>query len=255
MPVIPPASAAPYPTASDILITARAISNDAAQTELGNLLASNQPYTFALLNSAYRYVCNELSNKGLEYPIKEVICSSLPVVNIAVQQDPATQVYMDYAGFFDGVAATATPLLPPDLTIPLFIWERQSGTNSSFIKMMGANDGLPSTAPQANYRVWDWRNNKLYLVGCTQENDLRIRYQSGLANLVDDNSATIVLNCSDAVAYRMVMIFAQSRGSELSASFKAQADEFISQLAQLSNRRKQRMQHRRISGSAINSSY
>jgi hypothetical protein len=255
MPVIPPASSPSYPTAEDILLVARAISNDAAQTELGNLLASNQPYTFTLLNTAYRYVGNVLANKGMEYPIKEAIISSLPVVDATVQDDPSTQVYLDYSGFFDGVNTTATPVLPSDMVMPLFIWERQSGTNSSFAPMLGANDGLPSSSPQANYGVWDWRENKLYLVGATQENDLRVRYQSGLSTLVDDDTQTTIFNCTDAVAYRMVMIFAQSRGSELSASFKAQADEFISQLAQLSNRRKQRMQHRRISASAITSSY
>lgn len=245
MPVIP-GTAAPFPTANEVLNRARAITNDAARSLAGNLLSNSQPYTFEDANRAYEDLQYELANHGYEDMIFDTVINALPACDASVVTDPAIQLYISYSGFFDGVNILGTPVLPNDMMIPLRLWERQSGTLQNFYQVSPVNDGLPSIGRNGSLRYWDWINNTIYLVGATQVQDVRLRYVRRLQALVDGDSLVQIPDSKDAMANLIAYTFAKSRGSQLADSFKADAMEDITRMCTRTSRKKQRGSHRRI---------
>src|SRR4051812_11559149 len=129
MPIIPPSTAAPYDTAEYVLNLARAIANDAALTIDGNLLADDQPYTYVLLNQAWRTLQRKLANSGYERLLREAVLTGFAPVLIP---DPALQVYVNWSEYWNGSNVYDSPVLPQDLILPLRLWERPTGTTSQF---------------------------------------------------------------------------------------------------------------------------
>lgn len=243
MPVVPPSTSAPYDTAGSILNLARAIANDAALSIAGNLLADNQPYTFVLLNSAWRGLQDQLMNAGINKFDTEAVISGIPV---AGSQDPATQCWLGYDGFFDGVSTFDTPVLPSDMKIPLKLMERQSGTIQQFIPMGQTSDGLSCSPKVIWLREWEWRDDRIYLIGATQLIDIRLRYSHYLPDLNVASDKVPIIECSNALAYYLVAVFAGSRGSPLAQTLNAKGDLEAQKIITYYNHKSQRAQHRRI---------
>jgi hypothetical protein len=165
---------------------------------------------------------------------------SLPVVaNI----DPATQVYLGQAAYFDGTSYWTYPnvnLLPQDLIVPLHVKERLGGTIQLFNEVFPCDNGLP-LGPKTTYlRYWEWRSagpgngNAIFMPGATVPRDLYIRYASFLPDAVNNSPLSStpwnqqpipMLRCSDIVADYVAAEFANSRGSEQA---KAIANSFWS---------------------------
>lgn len=246
MPVIPSGNVAPFPTVNDVLNRARAITNDAARTIAGNLLANSQPYTFEDFSKAYEDLQFELANHGYEDMIFDVVIPALPACNATVATDPGVQLYMSYTQFFDGVNTTNTPVLPNDMMIPLRMWERQNGTLQNFYQVNPVNDGLPSITRTNNLRYWDWINNTIYFVGANQIQDIRLRYVRRLPAIDNASSVIQIPDAKNAIANLVAYTFAKSRGSQLADSFKADATQDIERIVARTARKKQRGSHRRI---------
>ena len=113
--------------------------------------------------------------------------------------------------------------------------------------MFPVNDGLPSRVKQGRLIEFDWRGDAIWLVGATQSNDIRIRYNQFLPELVlgGSPSAVLILRSDRALAYKIAKIFAEGRGSELAASFENSYQAFLKHMTSRTARRKQRGQHRR----------
>src|SRR6185312_4985239 len=178
MPLPPPT--APFPTAQTIMQAARALVNDAgaAGSVAGNLLGDNQAFSLPLFNQAYRFAQTRLANSGVEIATKyATLTNLLPVAT----SDPSVFPWMNWANYWDGVNLYSAPVLPPDLVMPLRLWQRLSGaTASPFIPMRQANDGLPPIIQAAYFQCWEWRGNQLNFTGGLQSNDILMLYMNFL---------------------------------------------------------------------------
>jgi len=239
MPIVGTSS---YSTAESVLNLSRSIVNDTADSLAGDILSDSQPYTFVYLNSAYRYLQDELFANGVRALEKETILAG---VTAAGKIDPGTQVFIYDQGYNDGVTNHATPALPTDLRMPLRLWERWSGSTNNFFPMVSCDDGLPSTVQTSSLRFWEWRSDGIYMVGATQSMDIRLRYAAYFASLTDGTSTIQIRGAENALAYLTAAEFAAARGSPLADSFRAQAGEFVQQIVEYTIRQKQRGNHRR----------
>jgi hypothetical protein len=245
MPIIPPVTAAPYDTAEYVLDLARAIANDAALTIEGNLLADDQPYTYVLLNQAWRTLQRKLANAGYERLLKEAVLTGFAPV---VTANPALQVYFNWTEYNNGSNPYTSPVLPQDCILPLRLWERPTGTASQFVPMQPVNDGLPSVNQTAFFQVWDWRDDKVVLIGAVQQNDIRMRYAAYLPDITQQESGTTIvpiMRCADALANYLVWAFARARGSPLANQFMVAGDDCTKQILTYTARKRQRGSHRR----------
>lgn len=253
MPVIPPpATTLPLDAVDTVLNFARARINDSTLTIAGNLLADSQPYTFTLLNAAFRHLQEDLANAGCPAFTNEAVLFNLPVVAFT---DPVAQVWMSCQYYFDGSSYYDSPVLPFDCILPLRLWERQSGTENLFTEVHPVNDGLPD-GPKTNWlRMWDWRQNAIYMPGALIQRDLRIRYASYLADIASSGTALVpIIRCADALANYVAAEFAFSRGSPdavaVGNSFLGMGQQAMKRMINRDARREQRGNHRRRGYSA-----
>ncbi len=235
----------PYDSATYVMNAARVICNDAGLGLAGNLLADTQPYAATLLNMAYRTLQEDLTDAGVETMAEET--TIVGVTASAAPTDPGIYSNISYTGYFDGVNNFNTPVLPADMVGPLRLQERATGSTQQFIPMFPVNDGLPSRVKQGRLIEWNWDNDKIWLVGATQSNDIRLRYNRFLPELVlgANPSAVLILRSDRALAYKISQIFAEGRGSELAGSFETSYQAFLKRMTSRTARRKQRGQHRR----------
>ncbi len=232
----------PYDNAQYVLNLVRSLINDAALSIDGVVFANTQPYTFPLLNTAYRDLQDSLADGGVETFIQTTQLLLVPIVDPV---DPGNQVQLSYVGFFNGSVFFPNPTLPPDMMIPLRMWERQSYTTNYFADMYQVNDGLPSIIQTQSMRYWDWQSDKIYMPGCTQIVDLQLRYLAYLPDLTDGTSPVLIPRCSQVLAYLTAYQFAKSRGSPLAAQFQTDAMNEVSDMVNRTARRTNRGNHRR----------
>jgi hypothetical protein len=252
MPIIPPPTpTVPFDTADTILNLARARLNDTILSAAGNLLADTQNYTFTLLNGAWRHLQEDLANAGTCALIQEVVLQGFPVVG---STDPSSQAFLNQQYYFDGQNYWIPPdvgLLPQDLILPLRIWERQTQTNQIFTQVSPTNDGLPDLVKTNRNRVYEWRNNSIYMPGANIVVDFRIRYASYLPDIAANGTAQVpILRCSDALAHYVCAEFAYSRGSPeavgVGNSFMGMGQAAMKRMLNREARQQQRGNHRKI---------
>jgi len=235
----------PYDTAEYILNLTRAYINDMTQSQAGNVLNDSQPYTFIYLNGGYRYIQKKLWNSGIRSPIKEQILLNVTPVP-ATALDPATQVFIDYSEYFDGLNQNATPVLPTDMLMPQRIWERQHGTLQNYVPMVQAQDGLPSRSQTICLGVWEWRGDKIWMTGATQANDLRLRYQAFFPDVAKSSDLILLTRCENALAWATAWEFAKARGGAFADSCKQNADDELKEIRNENSRQQQRKNIRRV---------
>jgi hypothetical protein len=248
--ILPPTATLPLDTVDTVLNFSRARINDAIQGISGNLLADTQPYTFTLLNAAFRHLQEDLANAGNPAFTNETVLFGLPVVAL---NDPSVQVWMSCQYYFDGVSfytAPEAPLLPFDCILPLRLWERQSGTQNQFTDMNPVNDGLPDNVKTNWLGLWDWRGNAIYMPGALIERDVRIRYASYLADIASSGTALVpLIRSADALAHYVAAEFCNSRGTAedaaVGSTFAAKGMAAMKRMTNRDARREQRGNHRR----------
>ena len=243
MPILPPITDPKDPTET-VLQFARVIANDATISLAGNLLSDSQPYVPTLLQLAWRKLQDRLGNNAIEDFPSETILLGVTAMPAGPVSDPGTQVYVGFDGYYDGFAVNPAPTLPLDLETPLKLWERASGINAQFIEMNQINTGLPSRSKSTMLREWEYRQQKIFMVGATQDNEIRLRYRKRYDDPEIDGVIPII-DCAVALAYNVVDIFALSRGSTVSAQFTMEREEATKQLVNRSTRKKQRSNFRR----------
>lgn len=258
-----------FPSLETIMNLVRAQSNDsfAGATDTpgeGQVLTDkvntsiNNPFILNLLNSAIRTMYRKIRNIGSPSLVKDnALILNLPVVDGplgASTQDPSVEVRLGFDGYDPGNGVVNTSfVLPADLMQPLELYERQSNTTDSFMKMEIRVDGLRSVL-QGNYQhSWEWRLDNLggmsiFMPGAVQLVDLRLRYQAFLpqffaSNLDFANTFIPIFDCEEAVAYLMLEKIAGAISPSMAAGFKAQAAEEIFDLQNEIVRRKQRARY------------
>lgn len=150
-----------------------------------DLINVQSPWTQQYTNQAFRRLQEWLANRGSVRLTNEILIQGLTA---NINPDPAIQCYIDWGGYFNGTTYDPTIVLPQDLIMPWKSWVRQNGTDSLFVPMAQILNGLPSwNSPNPWNFCWEWRNDKMYLLGATTPTDLRIRYHKYLDDFVETN--------------------------------------------------------------------
>lgn len=184
----------------------------------GLIMFNRNPDLLTIMNAAIREVYSDLRNVGDPALILDnYVLTGLPPVNSNLGPgvaNPAAQVSLAYAGYFDGVQWYADWTLPVSTSKVLALWERQTGSGDSFSPMTAAPLGLPGT-PQGIYnRVWEMRQNAIWMPGSTQSVDLRLRVRITFPDFlnpqtIDFRTAYIpIVDCGNAVVAKMLIRYA-----------------------------------------------
>src|SRR5579871_3005747 len=221
MPVVPTSA---YATVESVTNLARALVNDMMVNTAGEILTDTAPFTFPMLNTAARYFTRKLRNRGFLTFVKETVLT--PITPIAVA-DPGTQVNISDTGYFNGVTNVKPPQLPTDMTEPVNLWERQTGSVAQWEFMTEMPDGLPSIVQTIRLGMWEWRQDAIWMPGATESRDLRLRYNAEGATFVTPSDSLLVRDSTDALANLLAAVFVNSRSPQMAASFSSAGDEII----------------------------
>ena len=176
----------PYDTVEMVIQSARVRLNDAIQSINGDILTDTAAFTSQAINNAWRRLQEYLVDRGYSKFNEETIFTAVPAWGSA---DPGFFVSFNWANYINGAGPQAAPVLPQDLIAPLDLYERVSGSNSIFYPMDQVFNGLPTanptggvTARDALNRLWEWRNETVYMPGATGQTDIRMRYAAYAAD-------------------------------------------------------------------------
>jgi hypothetical protein len=198
MPVVPTTA---YAQAEDALTLARALVNDTAASVFTDALL------MPLLNSAYRGLQRELAENGVSV--------------LAEQQDIALTVNISTGFTNTELSDASSPQLPTDCLMPQMMWERATAnTGDVFVPMekFTSGGGMLNLQPGAYLRLWEWREDKINLVGATQGITVRVRYEKILPQLTLGTDPVQIRSASDPLGYATAALAARSRGARALAA-------------------------------------
>ena len=224
MPVV---ASAPYPRVSDTLIAAKALCNDMAQSVLGNMLADNQPFVLPLCDLAHKTLRKMLARAGVNTYFEYQVITGLTA---SATSDPTVQMQLTYTGYFNGGEPASTPALPSDLLEPLELWERQSATINRWSPMKQAADSITCAQIESAFGLWDWESDILYLPGCSQSNDIKLKYLKVTPRLTSTNQQIPIMDCDMAMGALIAELLSASRGGAAAAAFHARAADEVALL-------------------------
>src|ERR1019366_2000160 len=232
MPSAPSVMSGNYPTCEDVLNLARALSNDMLQSTGGAILTDNANFTLPYLNAAIEQVGKELANNGCPQTIidNEILGPLTPVSNTS----PSIQTFISQDGYFDGTVMHAVPFLPPNMILPLDVWERQVNSGQQF-QQMSQPQGACRSCPQTQWiGMWEWRQGQINFVGSLSNEEIRVRYLGSLPKVGNsaDLSKTVIQiqGGTRALAYWVVTFFAETRGGAMAPTARQRAEEMTDQL-------------------------
>ena len=193
MPVVPTTA---YSQAEDALNLARALMNDSA----GNVFTDT--LLMPLLNSAYRGLQRELAENGVSV--------------MAEQQDIGLDVDGTTGMTNVEISDVSSPQLPTDCLMPHMLWERATANSTDvFVPMekFTSGDGMLNLQPSAYLRLWEWREDKINLIGATQAITVRVRYEKLLPLLTLGTDPVQIRSATDALGFATAALAARSRGA------------------------------------------
>jgi hypothetical protein len=193
MPVVPTTG---YSQAEDVLNLARALLNDTAGAVFTDALL------MPLLNSAYRGLQRELAENGVSVLIEQQ--------DLDLEPDPASGITSVE------ISDASSPQLPSDCLMPHMLWERaMSNTTDVFVPMekFTSGGGMLNLQPSTYLRLWEWREDKINLIGATQAITVRMRYEKVLPELTLGTDPVQIRASIDPLAFASAALAARSRGA------------------------------------------
>ena len=193
MPVLPTTA---YSQAEDALTLARALVNDTSGAVFTDTLL------MPLLNSAYRGLQRELAENGVSVLMEQQ--------DLELDQNVSTGVTNTE------ISDVSSPQLPTDCLIPHALWERASAnTGDVFVPMekFTSGGGMLNLQPSGYLRLWEWREDKINLIGATQSITVRVRYEKVLPVLTLGTDPVQIRSATDALGYATAALAARSRGA------------------------------------------
>ena len=193
MPVVPTTA---YAQAEDALTLARALLNDSAAAVFTDTLL--MPF----LNSAYRGLQRELAENGVSVLAEQQ--------DIELDVDPTTGITSTE------LSDTSSPQLPTDCLAPHMLWERATAnTTDVFIPMEKFMSGgsMLNLQPSTYLRLWEWREDRINLIGATQSITVRVRYEKSLPQLTLGTDPVMIRSATDPLAFATAALAARSRGA------------------------------------------
>src|SRR5580704_808830 len=156
MPVVPTTA---YSQAEDALNLARALVNDSAGVVFTDTLL------MPLLNSAYRGLQRELAENGVSVLVEQQ--------DIELDTDQTTGMTNTE------ISDVSSPQLPTDCMMPHMLWERATANTADVFMPMEkfmSGGGMLNLQPSSYLQLWEWREDKINLIGATQSITVRLRY-------------------------------------------------------------------------------
>ncbi|MFP5230774.1 MAG: hypothetical protein ACLGXA_24420 [Acidobacteriota bacterium] len=208
-----------YPSLNTIANLVRSLVNDdkAGATGTpgeGQILTNSSVTLQNLMNSAIRETYRDVRIMGQPTLIKDnFILYGLTPVNSPLgvgAPNPATQVSLQFVGYFDGLEYNSNLALPGDLILPLEVWWRQSGTNFPFVEVPESTGPLRSRYQSIPPGQWEWRQDGIWMNGSIVPIDARLRYISTFVDLAAPNidwSNTFVpiMDSQEAIADKIAL--------------------------------------------------
>lgn len=198
MPVVPTTA---YSQAEDSLTLARALMNDAAGAVFTDAVL------LPFLNSAYRGLQRELAEAGVSV--------------LAEQQDIELDLSPSTGVTNTEISDVSSPQLPTDCLAPHMLWERATAnTTDVFVPMEKFTSGgsMLNLQPSTYLRLWEWREDKINLVGATQSITVRLRYEKTLPAIVLSTDPIQIRSSTDALGFAIAALAARSRGARALAA-------------------------------------
>jgi hypothetical protein len=193
MPVLPTTA---YSQAEDALTLARALVNDTSGAVFTDTLL------MPLLNSAYRGLQRELAENGVSVLMEQQ--------DIELDQNASSGVTNTE------ISDASSPQLPTDCLMPHVLWERATAnTGDVFVPMekFTSGGGMLNLQPSCYLRLWEWREDKINLIGATQSITVRVRYEKVLPVLTLGTDPVQIRSATDALGYATAALAARSRGA------------------------------------------
>jgi hypothetical protein len=193
MPVVPSTA---YSQAEDALNLVRALVNDSAGVVFTDTLL--MPF----LNSAYRGLQRELAENGVSV--------------LTEQQDIDLEVNGSTGATNTEMSDVSSPQLPTDCLVPHMLWERATAQSTDvFVPMekFTSGGGMLNLQPSSFLRLWEWREDKVNLIGATQAVTVRIRYEKVLPALTLGTDPVQIRSATDPLAFATAALAARSRGA------------------------------------------
>lgn len=193
MPVVPTTG---YSQTAEALNLSRALLNDTAGAVFTDALL------MPLLNSAYRGLQRELAENGVSVLIEQQ--------DLNLEPDPTTGVTNTE------ISDASSPQLPSDCLMPHMLWERATAnTTDVFVPMEKFTGGgsMLNLQPSTYLRLWEWREDKINLIGATQAITVRMRYEKLLPALTLGTDPIQIRAAVDPLAFATAALAARSRGA------------------------------------------
>ncbi len=193
MPVLPTTA---YSQAEDALTLARALVNDTSSAVFTDTLL------MPLLNSAYRGLQRELAENGVSVLMEQQ--------DVELDQNVLTGVTNTE------ISDVSSPQLPTDCLMPHVLWERATANSGDvFVPMekFTSGGGMLNLQPSCYLRLWEWREDKINLIGATQSITVRVRYEKVLPTLTLGTDPVQIRSATDALGYATAALAARSRGA------------------------------------------
>jgi hypothetical protein len=233
MPVVPTTAFVTVETVANLL---RVLANDTIFSAAGEILIDTGNLLFPLMNDSLEWMTNELANHGVDSYTKEtVLLAVTPIGTI----DPGLEVNISDTGYFNNTVNFAQPMVPTDLLVPTFMWERQSNSREQWLPMQQVLGGLPSFPQGFRLKVWEWRQDGIYMLGATQTNDLRLRYKSNSATLATPNDQLMFRGATGTIAYKTLASYLIRTNPEAAQLADGMAMKRLGQLTTRNARMKQ----------------
>jgi hypothetical protein len=193
MPVLPTTA---YSQAEDALTLARALVNVTSGAVFTDTLL------MPLLNSAHRGLQRELAENGVSVLMEQQ--------DLELDQNVATGVMNTE------ISDVSSPQLPTDCLMPHVLWERATANAGDvFVPMekFTSGGGMLNLQPSTYLRLWEWREDKINLIGATQSITVRVRYENVLPILTLGTDPVQIRSATDALGYATAALAARSRGA------------------------------------------
>jgi hypothetical protein len=154
------------------------------------------------LNSAYRGLQRELAENGVSVLAEQQ--------DLELDSDPVTGITPTE------ISDTSSPQLPTDCLAPHMLWERATANTADvFVPMEKFTSGgsMLNLQPSTYLRLWEWREDKVNLIGATQSITVRIRYEKVLPLLTLGTDPIQIRSATDPLAFATAALAARSRGA------------------------------------------
>ena len=223
--------------------------------QAGLIMPNSNPDLLNFLNAACVDLFAELRNVGSpELILDNWDLIGLPPVNSNLGPgvpNPASQVALSYAGYFDGVQWYPQWTLPIGMSRILAVAQRQNSTYD-FAPLRRVPNGLPGILQSQLNSSYEMRQGQLWMNGATQEVDIRIRcritFPPFLGSGTNINFATAyvpILDSINAIESKMRCRYASRFAPEMKADAVADDAKFTGKLRLESIRERQSAENQR----------